>query len=176
MPRIPYLDEKNIHVSSDLLVSIKNRRPGGHLLNLDKIILYSEPLTIGWQTMFAKLRQELTFSGKLRELIILRIAVLNHANYEFVQHAPQAIKEGVSQAQIDAITTWQNSMVFDEQEQAVLEYTDAMTKLVQVPDAVYKKLSEKFDKKQIVEITALVAGYNMVSRFLEALQITVDGE
>jgi alkylhydroperoxidase family enzyme len=46
-----------------------------------------------------------------------------------------------------------------------------MTKKVQVPDAVYNKVANFFDAEQMVELTATIAAYNMVSRFLEALQV-----
>lgn len=177
MPRVPYLSDQSIDELSDgLIKSIKKRRPNSQLLNLDRILLYSEPVTIGWQTLFGKLREELTFSGQLRELIILRIAILNRAHYEFVQHFPVALQEGVPQAKIDAIASWQDSTLFTKEEQAILSYTDAMTKSVQVPDDVYHTISTLFNEKQIIEITALIAGYNMVSRFLEALQISAEGE
>ncbi len=143
---------------------------------MDRILLYSEAVTTGWQAMFSQLRQNLTFSGQLREMIILRIAILNGASYEFTQHAPIALTEGVSQAEIDALSNWPLSSLFDIEAQAVLAYVDAMTEFVQVPDAIYTDLEALFNEKQIVEITTLIAGYNMVSRFLEALQITAVGE
>ena len=58
-----------------------------------------------------------------------------------------------------------------EQQQAVLAYTDAMTRQVQVPDAVFARVAALHTPQEVVEITATVAAYNMVSRFLEALQI-----
>jgi alkylhydroperoxidase family enzyme len=55
---------------------------------------------------------------------------------------------------------------------AVLAYTDAMTLDVRVPDGVFDKLKEAgFSEKEIVEITATVAAYNCVSRFLVALDV-----
>ena len=56
-------------------------------------------------------------------------------------------------------------------ERAVLAYTDAMTLQVQVPDHVFAAVSALHTAPEIVEITATIAAYNMVSRFLEALQI-----
>ena len=55
---------------------------------------------------------------------------------------------------------------------AVLAYTDAMTRQVQVPDAVFQAARQAMGSdKLLVELTATVAAYNMVSRFLEALQV-----
>ena len=176
MPRIPYLTEENITVDHDFMEFIKARRPDGRLLNLDRILLYSEPLARGWQQFFSKLRQELQLSSKFRELAILRVAIVNRAPYEYEQHTAEALNAGISQAQIDALSNWRVSQLFDESEQAVLAYTDAMTQSVQVPAALFERLSTWFDEQQLVELTAIIAGYNMVSRFLEALQISTVGE
>jgi alkylhydroperoxidase family enzyme len=46
-----------------------------------------------------------------------------------------------------------------------------MTKDIHVPDAVFDAMRVHFDETGIVELTATIAAYNMVSRFLEALQI-----
>jgi alkylhydroperoxidase family enzyme len=53
----------------------------------------------------------------------------------------------------------------------VLAYAKAMTLQVQVPEAVFTAVRTHFGDRELVELTATVAAYNMVSRFLEALQI-----
>lgn len=52
-----------------------------------------------------------------------------------------------------------------------MSYTDAMTLSVSVPDEVFAKLKANFSEKEVVEITATIAAYNCVSRFLVALDV-----
>jgi alkylhydroperoxidase family enzyme len=101
----------------------------------------------------------------------MRIAILNGAAYEADQHAPIALREGLTQAQLDALPDWQRSGLFDPRQRAVLAYADAMTRQVQVPDEVFAAVRAAFDDRHLVELTATIAGYNMVSRFLEALKV-----
>jgi alkylhydroperoxidase family enzyme len=54
---------------------------------------------------------------------------------------------------------------------AVLSYTDAMTLNVRVPEDVFAKVKEHFSEREVVEITATIAAYNCVSRFLVALDV-----
>ncbi|KAF1983966.1 hypothetical protein K402DRAFT_396159 [Aulographum hederae CBS 113979] len=56
---------------------------------------------------------------------------------------------------------------------AVLNYTDYMTRAVRVPDAVFEqvRLALGGDERLVVELTATVAAYNCVSRFLVALDV-----
>ena len=54
---------------------------------------------------------------------------------------------------------------------AVLGYADQMTKQIETDDDVFGRLQALFTAQEIVEITATVAGYNCVSRFLIALDV-----
>jgi alkylhydroperoxidase family enzyme len=49
-----------------------------------------------------------------------------------------------------------------------------MTLGVQVPQALFDAVRRRFDDRELVELTATVAAYNMVSRFLEALDIQIE--
>ena len=59
----------------------------------------------------------------------------------------------------------------NEKQWAVLNYTDAMTRHIKVPDPIFTGLRQWFNEREIVEITATVAAYNCVSRFLVALDV-----
>ena len=143
----------------------------GSVLHLYAMLLHSAPVAEGWLNYLTAIRQKSGLAGDIREMVIMRIAHLNGAPYEADQHAPIALKEGMSQAQLDALTDWQGTSVFSDKQRAVLTYTDAMTKDIHVPDAVFAAMRQHFDEEGVVELTATIAAYNMVSRFLEALQI-----
>jgi AhpD family alkylhydroperoxidase len=173
MARLDDADEDSPGVDAELLRAIQARR-GGTLLNLDRQLLHSPPLARGWNTCMGAIRGETQLDGGLRELVILRVAVLNRAPYEFAQHAPVALAEGLTQAQIDAVAHWQASALFDARARDVFAYADAMTLQVQVPKELFDALRAHFSDRELVELTAVVAAYNMVSRFLEALQIQIE--
>jgi 4-carboxymuconolactone decarboxylase len=46
-----------------------------------------------------------------------------------------------------------------------------LTRDVDVPDALMERVRRRFDPQGVVELVATVAAYNMVSRFLVALNI-----
>ena len=135
------------------------------------MLLHSPPVASGWLNYLTAIRQQSTLPGGLRELVIMRIAVLNGAPYEAEQHAPIALREGVSQVQLDDLDNWQQSKSYDATQRAVLAYTDAMTKDIHVSPEVFAAVKAVMTDRLLVELTATVGAYNMVSRFLEALQI-----
>ncbi|HEV3484638.1 MAG TPA: carboxymuconolactone decarboxylase family protein [Vicinamibacterales bacterium] len=174
MPRIPY-------VPSDLaepkaIVDAVRARRGGKLLELDRMLLHSPPLAAGWNGMLGAVRQQLSLSPKLRELAILAVAVVNGAEYEFRQHAPEFLKAGGTQAQVDALQdpdcALLDEALFDAAERAVLALTIEMTRTVRVADATFDAARRALPREQhVVELVGTVAAYNMVSRFLVALGV-----
>ena len=102
--------------------------------------------------------------------MILRIAVLNGAGYEFNAHVPHALAAGMTQDAVNKIRENRFDS-FSEMEKLVLRYCDAMTRELRVDDALYDSLQSRFDAKTMVELTATIASYNMVSRFLIAMRI-----
>jgi len=170
LTRVPLIEEKDHPELAGLIATIKSER-GGRLLHLYRALLNSPPIAEGWLKLFTAIRQKSKLGGRYRELAILQVALLNGAEYEYRAHVPFALNEGVSQAQIDAIPGWQLSDRFDDRERTVLAYTDCMTRGVRVPDAVFAEVKRRFDNREVVELTATIAGYNLVSRFLVAMHL-----
>ena len=169
MPRVPYIEEADHPELAPLVARIKAER--GKVLDLYKVLLHSPAVMEGWLGFFTAIRQKTKLGGRYRELATLRVAILNGADYEYRAHLPFALKEGATREQIAALKAWQVSPLFDAAERAVLAYTDTMTKEIQVPDELFAEVQKHFDAQELVELTAAVAGYNLVSRFLEAMQV-----
>jgi alkylhydroperoxidase family enzyme len=53
----------------------------------------------------------------------------------------------------------------------VLAYTDQMTRGVEVEESIVDAVKQFLSDTQVVELTATVAAYNCVSRFLVALDV-----
>lgn len=174
MARVSLIREENHPELAGLIAKIKGRRRG-LLLNLYRMLLHSPPVAERWLEQNNAIRWETQLDDKIRELAIIRVGLVNRASYVVKAHVPSmALDAGLSLAQCDAMADWTASNLFDARERAVLAYTDAMTRDVQVPDAVFDSLKPHFTERQIVELTVLIGTYNMHSRVLEALQIERD--
>jgi len=150
---------------------IRQRR-GGELRPLDELLLLSPPLAEGWSVLLSAIRGQLLLNAIVRELVILRIAVLNGAGYEWQAHEPVARGCGVTEEQLSALRQEQpDQAAFGPAERAVLAYTDAMTRAVTVPPGIFGAVAELMSPREVAELTAVAAAYNMVSRFLVALEI-----
>lgn len=177
-PRIPYRDETDPQIA-ELVDAIKARRKG-RLINLDRMLLHSPPYAKGWNALLGAVRRDLQLPPRVRELAICAVARLNDAGYEWHHHAPEFLAAGGSQAQLDALAdvaaAARREPLFDERDRAALQLTFEMTRSVKVSNATLERARDLFGHRQVVELIGTIAAYNMVSRFLEALQIDERGE
>ncbi|HMG54344.1 MAG TPA: carboxymuconolactone decarboxylase family protein [Kofleriaceae bacterium] len=175
---IPYKPDDDTAGPKEIVDAIRARRTGGKLLNLDRMLLHSPNFAKGWNGMFGAIRGQLTVPGKLRELCIMAIGTLNHADYEWAQHEPEFIKAGGTPAQLAALknvaTALKNDRLFDEAERATLALVDEMTRSIKVSDATMKRIRKQLPDDQVVELAGTIAGYNMVSRFVVALGVELE--
>jgi 4-carboxymuconolactone decarboxylase len=104
----------------------------GEITKLYRILLNSPAVCAGWEQLLTAIRQKTLLAPRLRELIILRIAILNRAPYEFNSHISHARAAGITDAEIEAVRADAISG-FGAMDQLVLAYTDAMTRIFRSP-------------------------------------------
>jgi len=150
-------------------------RRGGELTPLDRLLLHSPPVADGWNALLGAIRTETTLPADVRELVICRVAVLNDAAYEWDAHAPLALECGATEAQLAAVRTGVAGVLTPLQQVAV-DYATAMTLDIDVPDELFDRVRAHFDERGVVELTATVGAYNLVSRFLVALRLEPEDE
>jgi 4-carboxymuconolactone decarboxylase len=143
----------------------------GRISLLYQVLLNSASIAQGWESMLTAVRNRTSVPADLRELMILRVAVLNKASFEFDAHIPHALKAGVTQEKIDDIKLETLSSRFSDEEKLILTMTDHMTRDIEVPALLMNEVTQTYDPGHVVELVATVAAYNMVSRFLVALNI-----
>ena len=173
MARVSLIEEKDYPDLSQLIDRIRGGR--ANLLNLYKVLLRSPDVAGAWFDYSNAVRRKTKLDGRIREIAIIRIGILNRAEYVIRQHVPAlAIEAGLTREQCDALIDWPNSALFDDRERAALACTDAMTRDIRVPDAVHAELRRHFREREIVELTVVIGMYNMHSRVLEALEIDLE--
>ncbi len=170
MSRISLLEEFPAE-ADDFVDRVRSQRRGT-LLKIYKVLLHSPALAETWFGHMNAVRWGSTLPGRLRELIIIRIATIHAAAYVIRQHIPVlAEADGVSIAECEALKDWRNSGSFIEAERAALAYCDSVTTEVNFADDVFEALRPHYSEREIVELTVLIAAYNMHVRVIQALEI-----
>jgi 4-carboxymuconolactone decarboxylase len=171
MARVPLIKENEHPELADSIAKIKGAR-GDRLINIYRLMLHSPALANVWFDLNQAVRYGSEIDGQSRELAVIRVAILNEVEYVVRAHGPAyALKEGLTPEQITAVANWQPSNLFSEKQRALLTYTDAMTRDITVVDAVFAEIRKHFSERQVVELTMLIGAYNMLTRFLKALEV-----
>jgi alkylhydroperoxidase family enzyme len=176
MARIPLIEEAEHPEFADIIARIKAGRRGG-LLNVYKLLLHSPALAQTWFDHNGAVRWKTELSGRLREIVIIRIAHLNGIDYVFAQHVPGlAVAEGLTLAECAALADWRATSLFDPRERAALAYGEVMTLTTSVPDDVFAEVRRHFNDREIVELSVLIGTYIMHNRVMKALAIDLEPE
>jgi alkylhydroperoxidase family enzyme len=170
---IPY-QPMDLAEPAELVAAIRKRR-GGQFINLDRMLLHSVPVAQGWNHFIGEVRNNLSLDPKLRELAMCSVAVLNGAEYEFIHHAPPFKKAGGTEEQVQALRMiGQPSFprdLFSQVENDAADLSLQMTRNIKVDPELMKRLQKALGNTDTVELVTVIAAYNMVSRFLIALEV-----
>jgi 4-carboxymuconolactone decarboxylase len=176
MARISLIEEAEHQELAELIACIKAGRRGG-LLNVYKLLLHSPALARTWFDHNGAVRWQTKLSGRLREIIIIRVAHLNGVDYVLAQHVPGlAIAEGLTVGECEALANWRATDLFDPRERAALAYAEMMTLSTSVSDEVFADVRRHFDDREIVELSVLAGTYIMHNRVMKALAIDLEPE
>jgi alkylhydroperoxidase family enzyme len=113
-------------------------------------------------------------SPRAREIVILRSAFVQESGYEWHQHVRIARNEGLSDADIDAVRTWQSSSAFSEDERALLAYVDEMAQNRRPGDDAFAAMSKDRTPAEILGVTYLVSLYFALARVMAALDLETE--
>src|ERR1051325_2241966 len=171
MARVSLIDQDDHPELEESIAKIKGAR-GGRLINIYRLMLHSPKLADACFELNQAVRYGTEIDGQSRELAVIRVAILNNVEYVVRAHGPAyALKEGLTPEQVDAVTDWEPSNRFSEKQRALLAYTDAITRDIDVPDTVFAEVRKFHTERQVVELTMLISAYNMLTRFLKALKV-----
>ncbi len=178
--RLPYVPNppEYLKASEEQIVQrILARRGNRGLVSLDRTLLHSPPVADGWNSLLGAIRTQTSLPTDIREIAICRVGVINEAWFEWAQHAPILVEvEGFTEEMLAIVRRPMQDGgrgPLSERQWVVLRYADAMTRNVKVEDGLFEELGTKggFGDREIVELTATIAAYNCVSRFLVALNV-----
>ena len=148
---------------------------GAPQLNLYRALAHAPALLEAWLDFAWSLRRDCVTPRALRELMILRTAIVMDSAYEWQQHRTMACDAGVPEEQVEALAAWPSSDRFDERERAALLFTDAVLS-GRVHEAVEAEVARHFDEQERVELVLTASFYAMVPRVLDALRVPLEEE
>jgi len=177
MPRIKFVPDDIDH-SDELTESVRQRR-GGTLLKIDRLMLHSRPIVAGWGALLGVVNKDISTDARTRELIVCAVGELTGARYEVAAHGPRFLQAGGSDAQLAALgdvrAAFGDTTLFSDFERAILRLTFEMTQNVAVQQSTFEEAYRHLnDEERFIEIITIISSYNMVTRFVVALDLSPD--
>jgi len=172
--RLPYLDRDDLPETYRYLFDNLSRETG-QVGNLFRVLAHSPRLLHQFMRLGNDLRHKTRIEPRFRELAILTVGRLTATPYEYVHHIAIARGAGVSEEQIAGLPVWERHPAFSEQERAVIRYAEEATLNIRVSNVVFDAVHGFLDDEQLVELALNVAFYNLAVRFLEPMQVELEG-
>lgn len=153
------------------------RRKYGQILQAALLWARSPKLFIGVAILYGMIdRHSSPIDPGLRSLVTVRVSQINDCPFCVDINSATLLKRGVNIEKVELLHVWRESLLYDDRERAVLEYTEAITRSDQrVDDAMVERLRTHFDDDGIVELTGLIGFQNMSSKFNSALAVPSQG-
>jgi AhpD family alkylhydroperoxidase len=170
MARLPYVDPA---AAPEAVREILARLPVQ--LNIFKLMAHAEADFVNLLRLGSTILGRQALPARLRELAILRVAALSGARYEWVQHAAIARGVGVREEQIGALERGEaGAPCFDEEERALLRFTDEVVRDVKPSDAAFAAVHGRLGSRQTVELVVAIGFYMLMARLMETAEIDLD--
>jgi 4-carboxymuconolactone decarboxylase len=172
MPRLPLLPADP---EDPVLVEVFRsfQEEGREPIWLYRTLAHAPAALRGFSAAGRALRHEASAPRALRELAIMRTALLTGSAYEWSHHCPMALAAGVTEEQLAALDGWSDSPLFDDRERAVLRCADEVHATA-LSDEAYAELERHLVPGEVVELVMIAAFYQAVARVLQALRVEVE--
>jgi alkylhydroperoxidase family enzyme len=115
----------------------------------------------------------------LRELAILRTAIVGDSKFEYSQHAKVARMPemgGLSDEKVAAVKNWTTSGKYTAVERAVMAATDELIGRNMIEDATFAELKAHLTDEQIVELIFVITQYRAYGMMVRALHLEFDND
>lgn len=170
VPLVPADTQDEILQPAFNAIRARGTEPG----NMHRVVGHSPEIFKAYLGLATALRNSAEVPRADRELMILRIAQLANAEYEFTAHRPMALSCGISEAQVDGLAGWKTSKMYSDKQRALLAYAEEIGSPLGVSDATFEALQGFYQPREIVELTMTGAFYNMASQVTGALEVKSD--
>ena len=153
----------------------ESKKAWGQVGTIAKTMGHKPNILKGFGALSNAIMSDDSVDKKLQEKIILRVSKINGCDYCVGAHTMMAKKVGLSDEEIKVC---QLDNLEDQNLKAneliALKYATEVTKNVSCSDETFNELKKHFNDEQIVQLTSLIALFNYLNRFNDALEVDID--
>ena len=145
-------------------------------LNAMGVLAHHPELTGAYNQM---IRHALYFSSitpRQRELLVLRVAHVRDASYEWAQHVYQARLAGITTEETARVRIGPHAEGWTSLERAFLAAADELIADARITDATYSELSVELDDMQLMDVVFIVGAYEIFAMAMRTFDVELDSD
>lgn len=143
-------------------------------LNLIKTLSQHPDLMKAWGPFGGYVLNGSSLPARDRELLILRTAFINGAQYEWGYHSRAAKGLGVTDEELAGIIKGPEAQSWSSFDRALMRAADELNRSATISDRTWAYIDARYDEKQLMDLVFTVGQYKMVSMALGAFRIQMD--
>ncbi len=117
-----------------------------------------------------------TLSVRQRELLVLRVAAVREAPYEWRQHVVQGRDAGMTDGEIARVAEGPDAPGWAPLERAMIRAVDELVADAEISDATWGELASELDEHQLLDLIFTVGAYEVLAMAIRSCGVEVDGE
>lgn len=149
-------------------------RPKG--LNVLGTLAHHPALTRAYHTFNGHVLFASTLSVRQRELLVLRVAALRDARYEWAQHVVLARDAGIDDDEIARVAAGPDEPGWGPTEAALIRAVDELLADAMIADATWNVLSGELDERQLMDLVFTVGAYDLLAMALRSFGVELDAD
>jgi AhpD family alkylhydroperoxidase len=152
------------------------RRDGPKALNLLGTFARHPDLTAAYHTLVGHLLFGSTLTARERELVILRVAAVRGADYEWAQHVVMARDVGVTDEELARIAAGPDADGWADFERAMLRAVDELVADARIGEGTWATLAASLDDQQLLDLIFTVGCYETLAMVLRSVDVELDAD
>jgi alkylhydroperoxidase family enzyme len=146
----------------------------GAPLNIHNVMAHNGPLTLAWMPFRHYIVANSSLAPRLRELLILRVAVNTGADYEWAHHVQRGRAAGLMEEEIDRVRNGPDDPSWTQQESILLRAGDECCRTSQISPATLVVLAAHFDAPEQLDIIATVGMYLILAMMIKSYDVPLE--
>ena len=143
-------------------------------INLIQTLSHHPPLMEAWGPFGGYILRGSTLPDRDREMVILRTAWLNEAEYEWGHHARAARAAGMTDEEIRNVAVGENAGPWTSFERYLLRAATELHRRSAISERTWAFLKARYSDQQMIDLIFTVGQYRMVSMALRSIRVELD--
>lgn len=117
-----------------------------------------------------------TLTPRDRELLVLRVAAVREAEYEWVQHEVLAGDAGLTPEEVARIAEGPDAPGWSPLDAAMVRAADELVAEATLSDATWQALSAELDVRQVMDLVFTVGAYDLLAMAFRTFGVQLDDD